>query len=216
MLYRFVFWIALLACVAAAERAQAHPHVWVTMTEEILYASDGSATGVRHAWIFDDMFSAFATQGVEGKTKGAWTREELEPLAKVNVESLKEYAYFTYAKVNGKRQHDAFLDPVDYFLEYDPKETVLTLHFTLPFKAPVKAKALDLEVYDPEFFIDFGFAEKEPVRLVSAPAQCTAAVEKPHDGNFPSTLRFDQSLLTSEANKGMGASFSNRISVICP
>src|SRR5580658_9232260 len=215
MLYRFVFWIALLACVAAAERADAHPHVWVTMTEEILYASDGSATGVRHAWTFDDMFSAFATQGVEGKTKGTWTREELEPLAKVNVESLKEYAYFTYAKVDGRRQRDAFLDPIDYFLEYDPRETVLTLHFTLPFKTPVKARALDVEVYDPEFFIDFGFAEKDQVRLVNAPAQCSVSVAKPHDDFSSAAVRLDKSMAW-EANAGMGASFANRISVTCP
>jgi ABC-type uncharacterized transport system substrate-binding protein len=217
MIHRFAFFVAVLTClIMAADRADAHPHVWVTMTEELVYAPDGSVTGVRHAWTFDDMFSAFATQGMEQKTKGEFTRQELEPLAKVNVESLKEYAYFTYAKVNGKRQRDAFLDPVDYFLEYDPKETVLTLHFTLPFKTPVKAKALDLEVYDPEFFIDFGFAEKDPVRLVGAPAQCTAAVEKPHDGNFPASLRLDQAFQTSEANAGMGASFANRISVQCP
>ena len=217
MIHRIVFVITGLACLLSpAGRANAHPHVWVTMTEELLYATDGSVTGVRHAWTFDDMFSAFATQGMEQKTQGMFTREELEPLAKVNVESLKEYAYFTYAKVNGKRQRDAFLEPVDYFLEYDPKEAVLTLHFTLPFKAPVKAKALDVEIYDPEFFIDFGFAEKDPVRLVSAPAQCTASVQKPHDDNFSAALRLDKSLMTSEANAGMGASFANRISVTCP
>jgi len=217
MIHRLIYAIAGLAClVAAAGRADAHPHVWVTMTEELLYAPDGSITGVRHAWTFDDMFSSFATQGMEQKTKGTFTREELEPLAKVNVESLKEYAYFTYAKVNGKRQRDAFLDPIDYFLEYDPKETVLTLHFTLPFKTPVKAKAIEVEVYDPEFFIDFGFAEKDPIRLVSAPAQCIASIEKPNDGNFPATLRLDQAFQTSEANAGMGASFANKISVTCP
>ena len=162
------------------------------------------------------MFSTFATQGLEQKTKGEFTREELQPLAKVNVESLQEYAYFTYAKVDGKRQKNAFLDPVDYFLEYDPKATVLTLYFTLPFKTPVSAKTLDVEVYDPEFFIDFGFAEKDPVRLVHAPAQCTVAVEKPHDDNFSAALRLDKSFMTSEANAGMGASFANRISVKCP
>jgi ABC-type uncharacterized transport system substrate-binding protein len=217
MIHRFVTIIAGLASLlAATASASAHPHVWITMIEELLYAPDGSVTGVRHAWTFDDMFSAFATQGIEQKTQGAFTRQELEPLAKVNVESLKEYAYFTYAKVNGKRQKDAFVDPVDYFLDYDPKETVLTLHFTLPFKAPVKAKALEVEIYDPEFFIDFGFADENPVRLVSAPAQCTAAVDKPRDGNFPASLRLDQAFQTSEANAGMGASFANKISVTCP
>jgi ABC-type uncharacterized transport system substrate-binding protein len=82
------FYLALVAaCVClVAGAAQAHPHVWVTMTEELLYAADGTVTGVRHAWTFDDMFSAFATQGLEQKTKGTFTREELAPLAKVNVE----------------------------------------------------------------------------------------------------------------------------------
>ena len=217
MTNRFIFLIAGLACLFAATlRAEAHPHVWVTMTEELVYAPDGSVTGVRHAWTFDDMFSAYATQGLEQKTKGQFTREELEPLAKVNVESLKEYAYFTSAKVNGKRQRDAFLDPVDYFLDYDSKETALTLHFTLPFKAPVKAKVLDVEIYDPEFFIDFGFAEKDPARLVGAPAQCAVAVEKPRDDFFSASVRLDKSFMASEANAGMGANFANRIAVTCP
>ena len=219
MLYRFIPLFVVLTCLlTAAGSADAHPHVWVTMTEELLYAPDGSVTGVRHAWTFDDMFSAFATEGLAQKTKGKFTREELAPLAKVNIESLKEYAYFTYAKVDGKRQKDAFLEPIDYYLDYDAKETVLTLHFTLPFKTPVKAKALEVEVYDPEFFIDFGFAQKDPVRLVNAPARCTASVAKPQDANFPTSMRLDQafSFATSEANIGMGADFSNKISVACP
>ena len=49
------------------------------------------------------MFSAFATQGMTSKEKGKFTREELAPLAKVNVESLKEYDYFTYVTVDGKK-----------------------------------------------------------------------------------------------------------------
>ena len=105
MLRRIVFLIVGLLClVTTAPHARAHPHVWVTMTSELLYAPDGTITGVRLAWTFDDMFSAFATQGLEQKTKGQFTREELAPLAKVNVESLQEYAYFTYVKVNGERR----------------------------------------------------------------------------------------------------------------
>ena len=116
----------------------------------------------------------------------------------------------------GRRQtaKDAFLDPVDYCLEYDAKQTVLTLHFTLPFKTPVKAKALEIEVYDPEFFIDFGFAEG-PGAAGQRACAMQASVEKPRDDNFPATLRLEQTF-NSEANIGMGASFANRISVKCP
>ncbi len=85
-------------------------------------------------------------------------REELKPLAQVNVESLKEYDFFTYAKANGKKV--TFVEPVDYSLEFDPKETVLTLHFVLPLKAPLKAKALKLEVFDPSYFVDFALGRE--------------------------------------------------------
>ena len=89
--------------VAIAGPAFAHPHVWITMKSEVLIGPDGTVTGIRHHWAFDDMFSAFALQGTESKEKGKYTREELAPLAKVNVESLKDYDYFTYATADGKK-----------------------------------------------------------------------------------------------------------------
>ena len=101
---------ALTVLLVTAVGASAHPHVWVTMKSEIVFAPDGSAVGVRQSWAFDDMYSAFATQGLEQKKKGEFTREELEPLAKVNVESLKEYDYFTFARADGKKA--VFVDPV--------------------------------------------------------------------------------------------------------
>ena len=105
------------ACCIAAGAAHAHPHVWVTMkSTRGLRARRHASTGVRHAWTFDDMFSTFATQGLESKQKGVFTREELQPLAEVNVTSLKEYDFFTYAKANGKKT--AFIDPTDYHLEH--------------------------------------------------------------------------------------------------
>src|SRR5512135_3776952 len=106
-----------LTMLAFAAPARAHPHVWVTMHAELVYAPDGTITGIRHAWSFDDMFSAFATQGMEAKEKGKFTREELAPLAKVNVESLKEYDYFTYATADGKKT--PLTDPLpEYWLDY--------------------------------------------------------------------------------------------------
>ncbi len=218
MIGRFVASIAVtfVALAAATANAWAHPHVWVTMHSDFLYATDGSVTGIRNSWTFDDMFSAFATMGFP-KTNGTFTQQTLQPLAKVNIESLKDFDYFTYAKIDGKRDKDAFNEPLaDYHLDYDPKTTLLTLHFTLPFKTQVKAKALQIEVYDPTFFIDFAMAKDNPVTLVGAPSQCKAATEKPPDVNFPTTLRLDQALVTSEANIGMGASFANKITVTCP
>jgi ABC-type uncharacterized transport system substrate-binding protein len=193
--------------------ASAHPHVWVTMKSTIVYAPDGAVVGVRHAWTFDDMFSTFATQGLESKQKGVFTREELQPLAKVNVESLKEYDYFTYAKANGKKA--TFVDPVDYYLEY--RDSVLTLHFLLPFKTPLKAQTVDLQVYDPSYFVDFALAEKEPAALAGAPAACRLVVGKPQEMTKELALKLSQIPPDQQIpENSYGAQFANKISVKCP
>jgi ABC-type uncharacterized transport system substrate-binding protein len=177
----------------------------------VIYAPDGTITGVRHAWTFDDMFSTYALQGIEAKTKGAYTREELAPLAQTNVESLKEYAYFTFAKADGKKQK--FTEPVDYFLEYN--NTELTLHFTLPAKTPFKTRQLSLEVFDPAFFIDFKYADKDPAKLVGAPADCKLQFQRPNDGTASAQQLGEQNFLSGESSN-FGAMFANKIVVECP
>jgi ABC-type uncharacterized transport system substrate-binding protein len=194
--------------------AVAHPHVWVTMMSELVYANDGSVTGVRHNWTFDDVFSVFATQGLESKKRGVFTREELAPLAEVNVTSLKEYAFFTFAKADGKKVQ--LSEPVDYYLDYDPKRTLLTLHFTLPFKTPVKAKQLNVDIYDPTYFVDFAFAEKNPIALVGAPAACKFFITRPQDATAQAQRLPETFFNSLDASGGWGTQFANKVSVKCP
>lgn len=205
--------LAALLSLGASGLVQAHPHVWVTMQTELVYAPDGSITGIRHAWSFDDMFSTFATQGLESKEKGKFTREELAPLAKVNVESLKEYDYFTYATADGKKAE--LTDPAsDYWLDY--KDQVLTLNFLLPFKAPVKAKELKIEIYDPSVFVDFAFAKDKPVQLAGAP-KCKLDVMLPREMTFAEGKALSQ-IPADQKNTTMawGAQFASKILVHCP
>ena len=205
---------ALVAAVAlslGASPAAAHPHVWVTAASELVFAADGSITGVRHAWTFDDMFSTYALQGIATRKKGVYSREELAPLAQTNVESLKEFSFFTFAKVDNKKQK--FADPIDYYLEY--KDAALVLHFTLPFKTPVKVRQIALEIFDPTYFVDFSLQKKDPIHLVNAPASCTLAVQRPSDGASIAQKLNEDTFLNGD-NANFGAMFANKISVDCP
>ena len=205
--------VVLAGAASLADRASAHPHVWVTMKSQLVYAPDGTVTGVRHAWTFDDMFSTFATQGLAQKTKGVFTREELAPLATVNITSLKEFDYFTYAKVNGEKS--AFADPKDYWLEFT--DNVLTLNFTLTLQKPVKPKTMNIEVYDPSYFVDFAFAEKDPVALAGAPAACKLTVTKPQEIGVAQGQRLSEAFFNDpKSSENWGAQFANRIAVDCP
>ena len=202
---------ASVVLAIGAGTAQAHPHVWVTAASELIFAADGSITGVRHAWIFDDMFSTYALQGIATRKKGVYSREELAPLAQTNMESLKEFAFFTFARVDNKKQK--FADPIDYYLEY--KDAALVLHFTLPFKTPIRATKLALEIFDPSYFVDFSLQKKDPIHLVGAPANCTLAVQRPSDGTTIAQ-KLNEDTFLNGANANFGAMFANKISVNCP
>ena len=52
-------------------------------------------------WTFDEFYTAMALQGLDTDGDGKYSAEELKPLAEVNVNSLKEFDYFTYLHLAG-------------------------------------------------------------------------------------------------------------------
>ena len=169
--------IAVLGAFALPRLARAHPHVFVDGRAEVLFDAQKRITAIRNIWLFDEAYSAFADTGLDTNGDGKLTRQELAPLAKVNMDSLKEYSYFTYLSI-GKTQL-AFKPPVDYFLTEDKGR--LTLSFTLPLAQPAAiANETVLEVFDPEYFVAFSFPKNGAVQLDHAPAGCSAVFHPPH------------------------------------
>jgi ABC-type uncharacterized transport system substrate-binding protein len=207
--------LILIAAAAFATAARAHPHVWVTFESELVYAPDGTLTGIRHAWAFDDMFSAFATQGIESKQKGKFTRDELASLAEINISSLKEFGYFTFVTADGGKVELTDPPKNEYWLDY--KEGVLTLNFILPLKQPVKSKQLTAEIYDPSIFIDFAFAKEGAVKFANKPAGCLGTFEAPRELTFQEQKAL-AAIPADQQNTSMawGAQFANKITVTCP
>jgi ABC-type uncharacterized transport system substrate-binding protein len=205
--------IFILATVGSLNDAVAHPHVWVTVKSEVVYGAGGTVTAVRHHWTFDEMFSTFATQGLDTDKDGKLSREELKGLAEVNVTSLKEFEYFTFAKGDGKKT-TTFNDAADYWLEH--QDRVLTLHFTLPLKTPIKAKTLQVEIYDGTYFVDFSLAKSEAAKLVDAPAQCKLATAGPNTAATPNQAPNEAFFNSLDSSSNWGARFATKIVVTCP
>ena len=205
---------AVLALAAGTGAARAHPHVFVTAKEQVIFAPDGTVTGVRAAWTFDDMYSSFVTQGL-GAPDQILTRDQLAPLAKTNVESLAEFGYFTVAKLSGHAL--AFGEPTDYYLEESPDKLV-TLFFTLPLKDPVRpVPALNVSVYDPTYFVSFGMAEHDPVSLVSAPAGCSTSVIKPRPLDASDNQKLSEAYFANMSpGQDFGIKLASKVMVACP
>ena len=157
--------------------ALAHPHVWVTMKSTVLY-ENGAITGLRQAWTFDELYTETAIEGLDKNGDGKYSREELQELAQVNIDGLKEFDYFTYAKVGEAAL--AFKPPVEYWLEHTD-DGILTLHFTLSLEKPVPSttKGFSFSVFDSSYFIAFNFAEADPVQLgAGAPTSCKPSISE--------------------------------------
>jgi ABC-type uncharacterized transport system substrate-binding protein len=174
----FAVAISLAAGIALAPQAQAHPHVWVTVETEILDDAQQNVTGFRHKWSFDEFYSSFAVQGMDKNGDGIFDREELKELADVNINSLQEFGFFTFPQIGGQQVECE--QPKDYWLEHH--NGMLTLHFTLPLKQPTpktKRKEFNFAVFDPTFYVAFGFAKEQPVRMAAGHSECKAEISKP-------------------------------------
>lgn len=214
MALRAVLLGAALTGFAAA--VESHPHVWATVRSEVVFGPEKKITGIKQAWTFDEFYSAMAVQGLDANSDGTYAKDELDPLAKVNVESLKDFDYFTFVRREGEDEFLPLEGPEDYWVEYDG--TALTLHFTLPLNTPLDpgSKGVTLDVYDPSFFVAFGFAEKDPVKVAGTASGCTAQVDTPdaqaaEDAKALTESFFSQ--LGPESN--YGSQFAQTVTVKC-
>jgi ABC-type uncharacterized transport system substrate-binding protein len=202
-----------LITAAWATPAAAHPHVWVSVKSEVIYNAEGRVSGVRHAWTFDEAYSSFAVQGLDKNNDGRLSAAELQELAQINVESLHEFDFFTFAKASGAKQD--FAQPVDHALSYDKAQ--LTLVFTLPLKAPSNPRMFTLEIYDPTWFVSFALADgDDAVKTTGAPAGCARTVTRPRPLDATQQQRLSEDNFASLGGANLGASFINRVMVACP
>jgi ABC-type uncharacterized transport system substrate-binding protein len=216
---RFLLTSLVLAasCAGAVTAALAHPHVWATVRSEVVFGPDNKITGIRHAWTFDEFYTAMAVQGLDADGDGVYSKEELQPLAQVNVESLKEFEYFTFIRFGDDGKVLPLKPPVDYWVDYD--KSVLTLHFTLPLEEPVdpNGKEVVVDVFDPSYFVAFGFATEAPVKMAgTAVPGCGVEVKKPDEETMAEAKALTEAFF-SELGPGsdFGSQFAQTVIVKC-
>lgn len=203
-----------LAPLVAALPAAAHPHVFVVVKTEVLFGADGHVEALRHAWTFDEFYSAYQVQGLAKDGKRA-TREDLAPLAKEQAEGLKEFGYFTVAKSAG-RQVD-FGEPEDYSLE-EGADKLVTLRFTVRLIQPASARrAFTVQVYDPSYFVAFDLDRTDPVKMPGAPAGCTKSVSTPPPLVIEDAKKLDEAFFTRlSPGADFGIKMASRAIIACP
>jgi ABC-type uncharacterized transport system substrate-binding protein len=176
--------------------------------------SDGKVVKLIHDWVFDEMYSSFATQGL-GAPGQLVKRSDFAPLAKENAGGLAEIGYFTTLKIGGKAV--AFAPVTEYWMEERPDHLV-TFHVVLPLKTPEPpGKYFTLLVADPEYFIDFEFDDKDPITLVSAPPGCSDSLAHPKPLEASQKQALTESFFSGLApGSNFGFKMASRVIIACP
>jgi ABC-type uncharacterized transport system substrate-binding protein len=213
----YIVMAAMMGCTVVSQ-AQAHPHVWIDMQSSIVFTDDGLIKGVDVEWTFDDGYTQMALDGLDVDGDGMYSQDELAPLTKENIESLKDYEYFTVMRANGEQQKIGEVTDAGQIWSNNK----LTLHFQVPLVKPIDPRKEEfmLKVYDPEFFIDLEYPADDAVDVTGKiPPSCKLVVKPvPTDAELDQTRTMLSSKGTDwkpESAEDFGAMFAQAVSIAC-
>ena len=169
----------LLALVCAcllltARPADAHPHIWIDVVASFLFENDKVAA-LRLQWTFDEFFSSGVVDEFDKNKNGKFDTDEIAPLKDGAFDGVKEGEYFTFIYFGDDRYK--FEDVSDFDARIEKNRVVYT--FTVRFPEPIDPRTtpVSLSAYDESYFIDLGFAEKDPIRVVGTDRkECSAEI----------------------------------------
>jgi ABC-type uncharacterized transport system substrate-binding protein len=173
--------------LGSAGPVAAHPHVFADGHVVLDVNAGRELVAITNQWTFDAPFSAFAVTGLDTNGDGKLQKEELDELAETSMDSLQDYHFFTWATSRGADAQ--FSGPRDY--AYTFSDGRLTLNFTMPLKKPLPLDAtLQVEVFDPEYFVAYTFPDHGAVEIAGNAADCVASYvpPKPLDADMMARL----------------------------
>lgn len=202
----------MFALLFGAVPALAHPHVTVVAKAAFLIDSTGKITGIRHRWTFDEAYSTFAVTGMKTDADGKTIKEELKDLAKLNVESLSEFGYFTQLK-QGKKAFEFNPPKEGYYLEQVDK--ALVLNFILPLKSPVAATTnTTLKIDDETFFVAFALDEGAAVSI-EGNSPCKVEIKRPTKTVDQGVAKLGEDFFNN-LKTGFTDDFATTVRLACP
>ncbi|MBE7635890.1 DUF1007 family protein [Sneathiella sp. P13V-1] len=209
---RFFFWSFLVVFTAISAPVSAHPHAWIDLKTTPLFNDKGEIIGLKQLWLFDDFYSAYILQTLPKADDGLYEQKAIDELAKMNLQNLEEYKYFTVIKGGEKPlEHDAVTNYRSYV-----EGSRLAMEFDLPLKTPVDPKKVPVEylVYDPIYYIEILHAKLDDAITLPKAGPCTYSL-------IPPSPAREQSLAAANLDRddtaeyGFGVYFAEIVSLTC-
>ena len=203
--------LAVVALACGAGPVRAHPHGWIDIRTEVLVDTDGRVTGLRQAWLFDELYSAFILD--EFAAEGLSREDGLARLLEEDITALAPFDYFTRVEVADEAVDlgaaRAYANGV--------ADGRIWLRFDLPLAEPVDpaAHGLRYAVFDPTYYIEIRHRGDAPVALGEPLAgRCEVTVVEPDP---PAEIVSFAAMLdrNAEDDDGLGVHFAQWVELAC-
>lgn len=168
-----VLLLVLAQCVLLPV-AQAHPHIWIDGSVELVFDPQGQATSVRQSWLFDELFSTYALQGMPRDKAGQVPARELEKITGEWMKALGEPESHFFSKMTLAGKPLNFGPPQQAQTTWDPTSSQLVLSFLLPLEQPVSiaGKGFEIDIQDPSYFVAFNYKGLKSFKGIDSPSGC--------------------------------------------
>ncbi|MGD9164876.1 MAG: DUF1007 family protein [Chromatiales bacterium] len=204
----------ILSGVMLPFTVKAHPHNWIDLRIEARFDTNGRVTGLYQRWLFDDYYSVFITEGMDGDDDGKPDRSQLESLRMTMFSNLAAFNFFSHIE---QEDHDVPCSPVTQGA-IAMRNHRLEISFFLPFESPrdPSITPLTYRVFDPSYYIEMIHAEaKDAISLRDAPDECRHHVVQPSPD--PEKVAYAASLPASQSGgNDLGKFFAEKVVIECP
>lgn len=200
--------------LAATSPVRVHPHVFAEATLEVTVGTQNQVESLGHVWRFDDLFSSTVLLEFDQNSDLELDESELETVAGVVYDSLAEFDYFQFVRLNGA---DVEMQAPDRLIATFEDSQLAVLFQSKPVQPLQLTGTVSFGVYDPTFYTAIDFFEDENLMVKGLPDGCSRQVVRP---DADEAIAANQGSLTDAffndpGGNDLGKIFATRLELTC-
>ena len=155
--------------------------MWIDAQVEVGFNAEGEVALITQTWLFDDMFSSYARQGLAQTADGSPDPAELAEIGQLWIEALADPMSHYFTTIRYKNQDVAVASAQRVRVQWHVDTDQMSLQFDLPLLRPFTPMGapLTISVADPTFFVAYSFDKPDAVGLLGAPSSCQWRYQPP-------------------------------------
>ena len=151
---------ASLTMFASAEKALAHPHIWVNNQIKLL-GNGGKIKAIAVHWRFDQVYSTQIRSEFDVNRNNKFDADEVKTIQAQGFGALAERNYFAHIYVGNKLISGFKLSKFNAIIENN--SVIYDFTLDLPAMIDPKLSKTTIGFYDDEYYVDIAYTDKNSV-----------------------------------------------------